>query len=232
MNIPQHLAIIMDGNGRWSTANNLPRTMGHYKGAQNIRDITLAAQDLGVKVLTLYAFSTENWKRSAEEVDYLLKLPAILFSTFIPELMSHNIRVLAIGDLSRFPPKTRKVIDDAISQTSGNTAMDLVLAVNYGGRADIVKAANDYAIDVKNGKAEQPLTEEVFNSYMYTGNLPPVDLMIRTSLDYRLSNFLLWQLSYTELYFTDVYWPAFTKEDLLKAIEAFNKRQRRFGGRV
>ncbi len=230
--IPQHIAIIMDGNGRWAALQNKPVTYGHYKGALNIRKITIDAQQMGVKALTLYAFSTENWSRSQQEVDYLMGLPAILFSTFISELMSRNIKVEAIGDLDRFPQATRKVILDAIEQTKDNDAMKLVLAVNYGSRAEIVRACQLYAGQVAAGQRRNDLTEQQFDQYLYTSDLPPVDLLIRTSLDYRLSNFLLWQLSYTELYFSDVYWPDFDKSELQKAIASYSARQRRYGGRI
>jgi len=232
MAVPQHIAIIMDGNGRWAKNNGKPRTYGHYRGSQRIRDIAIKAEAMGVKALTLYAFSTENWKRSQEEVSYLMSLPAMLFKTFINELMEKDIRVLTIGDLSRFPEATQKVMYDAIERTKDNKSMDLVLAVNYGGRQDIVRAARAYAQDVVEGKRANDLTEHDFDDYLYTAGLPPVDLLIRTSLDYRISNFLLWQISYTEMYFVDVYWPDFDEVQLEKAVEAFEHRQRRFGGRL
>ena len=229
-NVPQHIAIIMDGNGRWATEKNRPRTAGHYQGTENVRNIAIKANDMGVKVLTLYAFSTENWKRPQEEVNYLMGLPAIFITKFLKELMEKGIKIATIGDLSAFPESTRKVLEEAMEKTRDNKNMTLVFAMNYGGRKDIVDGINRYVDDYVSGRVREKMTEELFNSYLSTAEYPEIDLMIRTSLDYRLSNFLLWQLSYTELYFTDTYWPDFTPEEFEKAINNFTQRSRRFGG--
>ncbi|MBE6104714.1 MAG: isoprenyl transferase [Erysipelotrichaceae bacterium] len=229
-NVPQHIAIIMDGNGRWAKEKNRPRTAGHYQGTENVRNIAIKANDMGVKVLTLYAFSTENWKRPQEEVNYLMGLPAIFITKFLKELMEKGIKIATIGDLSAFPESTRKVLEEAMEKTRDNKNMTLVFAMNYGGRKDIVDGINRYVDDYVSGRVSEKMTEELFNSYLSTAEYPEIDLMIRTSLDYRLSNFLLWQLSYTELYFTDTYWPDFTPEEFEKAINNFTQRSRRFGG--
>ena len=228
--VPQHIAIIMDGNGRWAKEKNRPRTAGHYQGTENVRNIAIKANDMGVKVLTLYAFSTENWKRPQEEVNYLMGLPAIFITKFLKELMEKGIKIATIGDLSAFPESTRKVLEEAMEKTRDNKNMTLVFAMNYGGRKDIVDGINRYVDDYVSGRVREKMTEELFNSYLSTAEYPEIDLMIRTSLDYRLSNFLLWQLSYTELYFTDTYWPDFTPEEFEKAINNFTQRSRRFGG--
>ena len=229
-NVPLHVAIIMDGNGRWAREHNKPRSFGHYQGTENVRNIAIKANELGVKVLTLYAFSTENWKRPADEVNYLMGLPEIFISKFIDELMEKGIRIRTIGDLTPFPEKTRRVLEEAMQRTSANKNMTLVFAMNYGGRSDIVQGINRYVDDLKNNRVSGPMTEQLFSSYLSTADYPEIDLMIRTSLDYRLSNFLLWQLSYAELYFTDTYWPDFTPDEFEKALNSFGNRERRFGG--
>ena len=225
MNIPQHIAIIMDGNGRWAKQQGKPRNYGHLAGTENVRNIAIKADELGVKVLTLYAFSTENWKRPDDEVGYLMSLPAVFFRKFMKELMEKGVRIATIGNLDAVPEATRKVIEDAKRQTAENKGLTLVFAMNYGGRADIVQAANKA---IAQGKTV--LTEQDIEENLYTAGYPQIDLMIRTSLDYRLSNFLLWQLSYAELYFTDCYWPDFNEDRLTEAIEWFSNRERRFGG--
>ncbi len=230
MNIPIHVAIIMDGNGRWASSQNKPRSYGHYVGSENVKIIADKALEMGVKYLTLYAFSTENWKRPDDEVQYLMDLPAIFFKKFLNELKQKGIRVETIGDLDAFPDKTRKVIEDAKEETKDNDNLTLIFAMNFGGRQDIVNGINNYVDDVQNGNVSGPLSEEVFNNYLSTAAYPEVDLMIRTSLDYRLSNFLLWQLSYAELYFVDKYWPEFSEQDFEEALEDFSQRKRRFGG--
>ncbi|MBQ4253304.1 MAG: isoprenyl transferase [Erysipelotrichaceae bacterium] len=226
----KHVAIIMDGNGRWAKEQGKPRTYGHFKGTENVRNIAIKANKMGIKVLTLYAFSTENWKRPQQEVDYLMSLPEVFIDRYLQELMDNDIRIATIGDISAFPEKTRRVLQRAIDTTANNKSMTLVLAMNYGGRADIIRAVNRYISD-NSSKAEiPPVDEETFEKYLYTADYPEIDLMIRTSLDYRLSNFLLWQLSYSELYFTDIHWPDFNEEEFEKAINEFYKRSRRFGG--
>lgn len=224
-----HIAIIMDGNGRWAKAKGMPRTFGHKQGAENIRTIALEANRLGIKALTLYAFSTENWKRPEDEVDYLCKLPKMFFNRYIKELKENNIKVSYIGELERFPLETQQVIKDALAQTHNNTGLELVIAINYGSRREIVLAAQKYANDVANGKANV-LSEDDFASYLMTSHLPEIDLLIRTSGEQRLSNFLLWQLAYAEFVFVDYAWPEFTTDKLHEVLTEFESRNRRFGG--
>jgi di-trans,poly-cis-decaprenylcistransferase len=229
-NIPQHVAIIMDGNGRWAKKRGLPRTAGHKQGAENIRKIAIACNDLGIKALTCYAFSTENWKRPESEVDYLCKLPKLFFNRYLAELKKNNIRVTFLGEIERFPKETQNVITTAVAETAQNTGLILCLAVNYGSRREITLAAQKYAQDVITGKAPSDIDEDTFGEYMMTQGMPEVDLMIRTSGELRISNFLLWQIAYAELIFTPVAWPDFTKECLEESIDEFNHRNRRFGG--
>ena len=228
--IPQHIAIIMDGNGRWAKKRRLPRTAGHKQGAENIRKIAIACNTMGVKALTCYAFSTENWKRPQDEVDYLCKLPKLFFNRYLAELKKNNIKVTFLGEIERFPDETRRVITTAVEQTQENTGLILCLAVNYGSRREITLAAQRYAQDVQQGKASTEIDEDAFGSYMMTADMPELDLMIRTSGELRISNFLLWQLAYAELIFTPVAWPDFSQEELNRAIDEFNHRNRRFGG--
>ena len=230
MNTLNHLAIIMDGNGRWAKLNKLPRTAGHYKGVEVLRSITIYANKLGIKCLTVYAFSTENWKRSAEEVNYIMSLPKIFFSSYIKELMENNVKVMIIGDRDKIPAETMKVIDDAIDTTKNNTGLILNFAFNYGARDEIVKAAKKYAEDYKNG-AVSDLDEESFSKYLYTAGLPEVDLLIRTGSEMRLSNFLLYQLAYSEFVVVDTLWPDFSNEVLDECIAEYQSRKRNFGGR-
>ncbi len=226
----KHVAIIMDGNGRWAKAQNKERTFGHQEGSEKVREIAIAANDLGIEVLTLYAFSTENWKRPKEEVDFLMKLPDVFFKRFLKELMDKNIRIESIGELSAFPDSTRDVLERAIKTTSQNTGMILNFAMNYGGRREITLAAQKYAQAVLEMKADTDISEEEFNQYMMTKDYPEVDVCIRTSGETRLSNFLLWQLAYAELVFEPTPWPAFSA-DLFKSILAdVAQRDRRFGG--
>ena len=224
-----HVAIIKDGNGRWAKAKGMPRTFGHKQGAERVREIALEANRMGIKALTLYAFSTENWKRPEEEVGFLCKLPKMFFERYIKELKENNIKVTYIGELERFPSETQKYINDAIEQTHDNTGLELVIALNYGSRRELVLAAQKYAQDYKDGKVEE-LDEATFDSYMMTSHLPDVDLMIRTSGEKRLSNFLLWQLAYSEFAFVDYAWPEMTIERFHAVVEEFASRNRRFGG--
>jgi undecaprenyl diphosphate synthase len=226
--IPETVAIIMDGNGRWAKARSLPRTAGHKKGADRIRDIGLEANRLGVKKLVLYAFSTENWKRPEDEVSYLCKLPGMFFNRYIKELMENNIRVTFAGELERFPQDTQAVIQKAVDQTSHNTGLELCIAINYGSRREILLAAKKYAQDVASNKRENDLSEEEFANYLFVPE--DVDLMIRTSGEQRISNYLLWQLAYAEMIFTPVAWPDFDEEQLQKCFEEYTHRDRRFGG--
>lgn len=228
--IPQHIAIIMDGNGRWAKKNKLPRTAGHYKGVEVLRNITIYANRLGIKCLTVYAFSTENWKRSVEEVSYIMSLPKIFFASYIKELMDNNVRIMIIGDREKIPAETMKVIDEAIETTRNNTGLILNFAFNYGARDEIVRAAKKYAEDYKTGRVSD-LDEETFASYLYTADLPEVDLLIRTGSEMRLSNFLLYQLAYSEFVVIDTLWPDFTGDILDECIAEYQSRKRNFGGR-
>lgn len=228
--IPAHIAIIMDGNGRWAKKRGLPRTAGHKQGAETIRTIAIACNNRGIKALTVYAFSTENWKRPEDEVDYLCKLPRFFFNRYMAELKKNNIQVRFLGEIDRFPEDTRNVILTAVEETKENTGLILCLAVNYGGRREITLAAQAYAKDVLAGNASLDIDEETFGTYMMTKDMPDVDLMIRTSGELRLSNFLLWQNAYSEFIFTPVAWPDFTERELDQAIDEFTARDRRFGG--
>ena len=230
MNELKHLAIIMDGNGRWAKKNMLPRTAGHYKGVEVLRNITIYANKLGIKCLTVYAFSTENWKRSKEEVSYIMSLPKIFFESYIKELMENNVRVMIIGQKDLIPDETMSVINDAIETTKNNTGLILNFAFNYGGRDEIVNAAKLYAQDYKDGKVND-LDEDAFANYLFTAGLPEVDLIIRTASEQRLSNFLLWQAAYAEFVFVDELWPEFSNDVLDRCIEEYNNRKRNFGGR-
>ncbi|MGG2953511.1 isoprenyl transferase [Geobacillus stearothermophilus] len=229
--IPNHVAIIMDGNGRWAKKRALPRVAGHYEGMQVVRKITRFANELGIQILSLYAFSTENWKRPKTEVDYLMKLPEQFLTTFLPELVAENVKVQVIGHMDGLPDHTRRAVEQAIHETSGNTGLILNFALNYGSRAEIAAAVKRIAEDVERGVlAPDDITEPLISSYLMTNGLKDPDLLIRTSGEIRLSNFMLWQLAYTELWFTDVLWPDFTEQHFLEAIAAYQRRDRRFGG--
>ena len=226
----QHVAIIMDGNGRWAKAHGKVRTQGHLVGVDNVRNIAIKANDMNIKVLTVYAFSTENWKRPLEEVDYLMKLPALFFNKFMKELMEKNIKITMIGEMEGIPQETAKVLQRAIDETANNTGMILNFAMNYGSRREITLAAKKYALDVLNDKAGLDIDEKEFGKYFMTADFPEVDLLIRTSGELRLSNFLLWQIAYTEFMFVDEPWPEFTPERFEYYCNEFLKRDRRFGG--
>lgn len=228
LNIPQTVAIIMDGNGRWAKKQNLPRTAGHKKGADRVRDIALEAKRLGVQKLILYAFSTENWKRPEDEVSYLCKLPGLFLNKFINELMDNNIRVTFAGELEKFPENTKAVIRKAVSQTAVNTGMELCLAINYGSQRELVLAMQNYAAKVASGQRENDIQEDEVNDLLFVKE--NVDLMIRTSGECRISNFLLWQIAYAELIFTPTPWPDFDEQALQKCIEEYQNRDRRYGG--
>lgn len=229
MNTLNHIAIIMDGNGRWAKQRNLPRTMGHKRGVEKVREIAIYANKLGIKCLTLYAFSTENWKRPENEVNYLMSLPKVFFNSYLKEIMENNIKIEMIGEMERIPGEAKSIFESAIEKTKNNTGMVLNFALNYGGQSEIVRACKLYAQDFKNGLVED-VDEESFTNYLYTKDLPEVDLMIRTSNEQRISNFLLYQLAYSEFIFTDTLWPDFTCDDLDRCIDEFNHRTRRFGG--
>ena len=230
MNSCRHLAIIMDGNGRWASARGKPRTAGHFAGADNVRTIAIAAAARGIEYLTIYAFSTENWKRSSEEVGYLMKLPAVFFKKYMQEFLDRGFRIRIIGEMEALPEGTRKVLQDAEDRSAANTGLSLNIAMNYGSRREIVLAARKYAQEVKEGKRENTLEEEEFDRYLFTADLPPVDLMIRTSGECRISNYLLWQIAYAELEFVPEAWPDFTPEVLDRCLEEYSRRDRRYGG--
>ena len=229
--IPSHIAIIMDGNGRWANKRSLPRIAGHREGMKNVRKITRYADDIGVNVLTLYAFSTENWKRPKTEVEFLMSLPEQFLSSFLPELMERNICVQTIGEIDALPAGTKRALKKAIEETKNNTGLVLNFAMNYGGRAEIVKAMQSMALDVSKGELTiDTIDENRINQYLMTSHLPEPDLLIRTSGEIRLSNFMLWQLAYAEFWFTDVHWPDFSEETLAEAISVYQSRNRRYGG--
>ncbi|UNM88957.1 isoprenyl transferase [Vagococcus sp. CY52-2] len=232
--IPKHIAIIMDGNGRWAQKRRLPRIAGHKEGMNNVKKITTYASKLGVKVLTLYAFSTENWKRPSNEVDFLMKLPVDFFDVFVPELIKENVKVNVMGFTEHLPKHTQKAVENAIKETKNNTGMILNFALNYGSRAEILTAVNDLLNEVKQGNFTEEVDEDMFSNYLMTASLgnelQDPDLLIRTSGEERISNFLLWQIAYSELYFTETYWPEFSLVHLEEAIGSYQKRQRRFGG--
>ncbi|MFD0049341.1 isoprenyl transferase [Actinomycetes bacterium NPDC127524] len=228
--VPFHIAIIMDGNGRWAKKRALPRVAGHHEGMKVVRRITRLANKLGIGTLTVYAFSTENWKRPKSEVEFLMKLPEEFLGSFLPELVSENVKVEMIGDKSYLPPHTIRAVETAMEKTKHNTGLILNFALNYGSRSEILGAVKKIIDDKKSGLLKGDITEEDFSSYLMTGNLQDPDLLIRTSGEIRLSNFMLWQLAYSEFWFTDVLWPDFKEEDLLEAVEVYQKRSRRFGG--
>ena len=229
-NIPRHVGIIMDGNGRWAQRRGLPRTMGHRAGADVLKKIVMAADDMGVKALTVYGFSTENWKRSKEEVDGLMKLFRNYLKKCIKISQKNNMRVKVIGDITAFDSDIQESIEKLEDFSKDFTDLHFQIALNYGSRDEITRAVNRMLEDQKAGKLETPVSEDTISGYLDTAGLPDPDLMIRTSGELRLSNYLLWQLAYTEFYFTDVAWPDFHKEDLIRAIEKYNGRDRRYGG--
>ncbi|WP_175638878.1 isoprenyl transferase [Metabacillus schmidteae] len=229
--IPNHIAIIMDGNGRWAKKRALPRMAGHHEGMKVVRRVTKQANALGVNALTLYAFSTENWKRPKIEVDYLMKLPEEFLTTFLPELIEENVQVRVMGDKNRLPGHTLKAVNKAIEDTQSNDGLVLNFALNYGSRTEIISAVQEIAKEVESGKLKkEDIDESTFSNYLMTQTLPDPDLLIRTSGEIRLSNFMLWQLAYTEFWFTDVLWPDFDEQCLLQAIHTYQQRGRRFGG--
>ncbi|MGL5540484.1 MAG: isoprenyl transferase [Erysipelotrichaceae bacterium] len=227
----EHIAIIMDGNGRWAQARGLKRTAGHKAGSENIRTVAIAADKLGIKQLTLYAFSTENWNRPKAEIEYLTKLPKLFFKSYLKEMVKNNLRVETIGDLSVFPKDAQESIQQAKDATKHNTGLVLCFAINYGSQREIVMAAQQFAKDALNEPSLiDALDESGFEKYLMTHGMPPIDLMIRTSGEQRLSNYLLWQLAYAEFVFTPVAWPDFHEEELKACIEEYHARHRRFGG--
>lgn len=231
MKIPDHVALILDGNGRWAKKRGLPRTMGHKEGCVTVEKTVEIAARMGIKYLTVYGFSTENWKRSVEEVGALMQLFRYYMVRLLKIAKANNVRVKMIGERSRFDKDIVEGINRLERETKDNTGLTFVIAVNYGGRDEIVRAARRMADDLESGKLKkEEITEQSFASYLDTAGIPDPDLLIRTSGELRLSNYLLWQLAYTEIYVTDCLWPDFDKEELEKAIAAYNKRDRRFGG--
>jgi undecaprenyl diphosphate synthase len=228
--LPRHVAIIMDGNGRWAKREGLARMFGHRKGVETVHRITEAAAELGIGYLTLYTFSTENWNRPKEEVDALMALLVDTIAKETPTLMKNNIRLETIGDLSRLPEQTRSKFIGCIQETSNNTGLTLVIALSYSARWEIIRATQMMAAAVQAGQLlVEDINEETISSFMTTRNMPDPDLLIRTSGELRISNFLLWQLAYSELYFTDCLWPEFTEEEFYHAIVDYQHRERRFG---
>ena len=228
--LPQHISIILDGNGRWAKKRGLPRTAGHQEGAMNVREITKLCANIGIKALTVYAFSTENWKRPDEEVKFLMKLPIKFFNEFAPELVENNIRLKVIGNVEELPTDLQQKVLEISELTKNNTKMTLTIALNYGSQDEIKQAVQAIATEVKNGQLNvEDINEDVIDQHLMTSDLPPLDLMIRTSGELRISNYLLWQLAYAELYFTSIAWPDFKEEQLYEALLDYQKRNRRFG---
>ncbi|CQR47665.1 Ditrans,polycis-undecaprenyl-diphosphate synthase ((2E,6E)-farnesyl-diphosphate specific) [Paraliobacillus sp. PM-2] len=230
-NVPEHIAIIMDGNGRWAKKRGLPRLAGHKQGMDNVRDIVRVANKHGVKILTLYAFSTENWKRPKSEVDYILKLPKEFIHIYLPELIEENVQIKTIGAFDLLPMHTQEAVNEAKKRTEKNDGLILNIALNYGSRHEIIQAIQQITKDVQaNTLTLDALDEQLLSKYLYTKDLIDPDLVIRTSGEQRLSNFLLWQVAYAEFWFTDVYWPDFNETVFEKALSDYQNRKRRFGG--
>lgn len=228
--LPKHVAIIMDGNGRWAKQQGLLRIVGHENGTKSVRTTVEACAEIGIQNLTLYAFSTENWSRPKQEVNTLMKLLVKSLKKEIKTLQNNNIKLNAIGKLNELPEKAYKELMEVIDKTKHNTHMNLTLALSYGSREELISAIKKISAKVKNNIiSEDSIDESVINKHLYTQNLPDVDLLIRTSGEQRISNFLLWQIAYAELYFTEVLWPDFTENDLYKALTCYENRERRFG---
>lgn len=228
--IPRHIAIIMDGNGRWAKKRGMPRIAGHSEGVESVRDTVEACGQLGVQFLTLYAFSTENWKRPAEEVSLLMRLLLKALKDETDRLHQNNVRLQAIGDITALPKEVQDELSEDIQKTRENTGLTLTLALSYSGRWDITEGVKRIAADVKSGKlAESDLTDTTITNYLSTAGVPDPDLLVRTSGEFRISNFLLWQLAYSEIFITEKHWPAFRRDELYAAIRDYQKRERRFG---
>lgn len=230
--LPRHIAIIMDGNGRWAGKKHLPKILGHRAGVETVDRITEECVKLGIQALTLYAFSTENWKRSKKEIDGLMNLLCEYLRTRCNKLQKNKVRLNAIGRLKELPPRAREMLFEVMEKTSGNKGMILTLALNYGGQQEIVDAAKRLFQETARGRVNaEEITPKTFADFLYTKGLPDLDLLIRTSGEMRISNFLLWQISYAEIVITRVLWPDFKKQDLYEAIEEYQSRERRFGAR-
>ncbi len=231
MNVPQHIAIILDGNGRWAKAKGMPRNYGHAQGSKNVEKICEEAWRMGIKYLTVYAFSTENWNRPKAEVDALMTLLRNYMKTCLKTAAKNDMKIRVIGDKKPLDDDIKNRIEELEEATKNNGGLNFTIALNYGSRDEMIRAARKMGQDCAEGKLNpEEITEEVFSSYLDTAGIPDPDLLIRTSGEQRLSNYLLWQLAYTEFYFTDVPWPDFNKKELEKAIEQFNRRDRRYGG--
>lgn len=230
-NVPEHVAIIMDGNGRWAKTRGLPRMAGHHSGMKAVKRVTMEADRLGIKYLTLYAFSTENWKRPKAEVDFLMKLPQQFLEIELEELIANNVQVRMMGHKEDLPSYTLSAVEEAIAKTANNTGLVLNFALNYGSRKEMLGAVKSIAADVRDGRlALEDIDDTVMTDRLLTSGIPDPDLLIRTSGELRLSNFMMWQLAYSELWFTDVYWPEFTETHLQQAILEYQRRARRYGG--
>lgn len=230
--IPEHVAVILDGNGRWAKKRGLPRRLGHKAGCDNLEQMVEDSARIGLKYFTVYAFSTENWKRSEEEVEALMGFFLIYIKRLRERAMKNNIKVMMIGDRFRFSDELQELLNDTIAVTSKNTGMSFVMALNYGSRDEITRAVRSIGEKVAAGELKpEDITEDTISGSLDTAGLPDPDMLIRTSGELRLSNYMLWQLAYSEFYFTDVLWPDFHKEQLMEAIVEFNRRNRRFGGR-
>ncbi|WP_106497594.1 isoprenyl transferase [Lentibacillus sp. Marseille-P4043] len=230
-NIPKHVAIIMDGNGRWAKKRGLPRIAGHKEGMNVVKEIVKAARNNHVEILTLYAFSTENWKRPKTEVDFLMRLPKEFLHIYLPELIENNVRIDTIGNFTDLPNHTKEAIQYAKDKTKNNNGLLLNFALNYGSRFEIMRAIKEITMDIDCSKLSiDALDEKVFSEYLYTTGLRDPDLLIRTSGEQRLSNFLLWQVAYSEFWFTDVLWPDFNEEIFREALHDYQQRKRRYGG--
>lgn len=220
----------MDGNGRWAKKRSLSRIKGHREGAESVRDIVRACREIGVEILTLYAFSTENWQRPKHEIAALMSLLKDFLRSELDEMMENGIRLNAIGQINRFPGDVIDILQEVMDKTRGNSGMILNLALSYGGRDEIVEAARKIAVEVKAGRlGPEEITTAIFSNHLYTHGMPDPDLMIRTSGEMRISNFLLWQVAYTEIFVTDTYWPEFRREELFQILQDYGKRERRFG---
>ena len=229
-NLPEHIAVIMDGNGRWAKKQGAARVFGHKSAVKSVRDVTEGCAELGVKYLTLYAFSTENWNRPKFEVTALMELLVSTLSSEIKTLMDNDIRLESIGDRASLPPKCQRELQEAIDKTSGNSRMTLILALSYSGRWDIAQAMKKIALEVEEGKIKaENINQDIINNYLATAGIPDPELLIRTSGELRISNFLLWQMAYTEFFITETLWPDFRKKDLYEAIVSYQERERRFG---
>lgn len=228
---PNHVAIIMDGNGRWAKKRGLPRIAGHKEGMNVVKEIVKVARNCDIKILTLYAFSTENWKRPKPEVDYIMKLPKEFIHIYLPELMENNVRIETFGDFDALPQHTKEAVEYAKEKTKKNDGLLLNFALNYGSRLEIMNAIKQIMTDIDSSKLSlDTLNEKIFSEYLYTKGLADPDLLIRTSGEKRLSNFLLWQAAYSEFWFTDVLWPDFSEEIFIEALHDYQQRKRRYGG--